>query len=432
VSRRLELPDEFIFQDGTKVLNPQDLAARLGVEPERFVEVWQRLQGGELERWLFQGGWEAMAQHIVYLRQTGKDLSSADLLSILRMGNVPQIQPSQTMEAKLILPDTPPSPTLKAFKETVLQRHGKTKPQPLGEQTTYSFETRIVERQTQTLRSFWEEETHRNRVEEEETRKLQEVETGARQRVAAAKSEAANILQQAREGRESAWNNLLKASLTPPQENGRPLQTAGIPKEMLAGAANQVREKVKQIESLVAKLQRVRESNTTRKAVLGFVTLLLLFIGMGAYFTMNPRTSVSPPTRYEPHKSKGQAPSSPPASQPMQKSMNSFAVGRQWAIDWQSMFRYQGVMQIQQQLKPNQFLARITVNFVNKNKKITVSMDGLLTINGKNVVIKCSNASESWWDTDDFYMEWHDDTLIGYNIDKKGRRGKAVFRLVSY
>ena len=68
--------------------------------------------------------------------------------------------------------------------------------------------------------------------------------------------------------------------------------------------------------------------------------------------------------------------------------------------------------------------------FNNKNKQITVSMDGLLTIQGKDVVINCSNASESWWDTDDFYLEWHNDTMTGYNIDKKGRRGNAVFRFV--
>ena len=68
--------------------------------------------------------------------------------------------------------------------------------------------------------------------------------------------------------------------------------------------------------------------------------------------------------------------------------------------------------------------------FGNNNKEITVSMDGRLTINGKDVVINCSNASKSWWDTDDFYLNWSNDTMTGYNIDKKGRRGNAVFRFV--
>jgi hypothetical protein len=116
----------------------------------------------------------------------------------------------------------------------------------------------------------------------------------------------------------------------------------------------------------------------------------------------------------------------PPAPDPLSR----FQAGRQWAIDWQSQFHYRGVMQIRQQLGPDRYLARITISFSNKNKEVTVSMDGLLTIRGKDVVISCSNASESWWDTDDFHLEWHNDTMSGYNIDKKGRRGVAVFRFV--
>jgi hypothetical protein len=121
-------------------------------------------------------------------------------------------------------------------------------------------------------------------------------------------------------------------------------------------------------------------------------------------------------------------PSPPP--QPAPDPLSRFQVGRQWAIDWQSMFHYRGVMQIRQQLGADRYLARITINFTNKNKEITVAMDGLLTIRGKDVVINCSNASESWWDTDDFHLEWHNDTMTGYNLDKKGRRGVAVFRFV--
>jgi hypothetical protein len=120
----------------------------------------------------------------------------------------------------------------------------------------------------------------------------------------------------------------------------------------------------------------------------------------------------------------------PPASQPNTKLMNQFNVGRQWLIDWQSLFHYKGVMQIQRQLKPNLYLTRITISYLVKNKKITVSMDGLLTIQGKKVVINCSNPSESWWDTDDFYLEWNEDTMTGFNIDKKGRRGTARFNFV--
>jgi hypothetical protein len=126
------------------------------------------------------------------------------------------------------------------------------------------------------------------------------------------------------------------------------------------------------------------------------------------------------------------APEKPPQPPlPAPDPLNRFQVGRQWAIDWQSLFKYRGVMQIRQQLGANRYLTRITVSFLsNKNKEITVSMDGLLTIRGKDVVINCSNASESWWDTDDFYLEWNNDTMTGFNIDKKGRRGTAVFRFI--
>ena len=54
-------------------------------------------------------------------------------------------------------------------------------------------------------------------------------------------------------------------------------------------------------------------------------------------------------------------------------------------------------------------------------------MDGVITIRGKDVLINCSNPSESWWDTDDFYLERNSGTMTGYNLDKRGRRGKAVF-----
>jgi hypothetical protein len=36
----------------------------------------------------------------------------------------------------------------------------------------------------------------------------------------------------------------------------------------------------------------------------------------------------------------------------------------------------------------------------------------------------------SWWDTDDFYLELDRNTMTGYNVDIKGRRGQAVFILV--
>jgi len=121
--------------------------------------------------------------------------------------------------------------------------------------------------------------------------------------------------------------------------------------------------------------------------------------------------------------------SAPPQPPPI--ALGRFQVGMQWQINWQSKFLYQGFLQIRQQLEANQYLSRITISYLNeKNIKRTVSMDGLLTIQGKNVVIRCSNPSVSWWDTDDFYLEWNNDTMTGHNVDTKGRRGSAMFRFV--
>ena len=146
----------------------------------------------------------------------------------------------------------------------------------------------------------------------------------------------------------------------------------------------------------------------------------------------NCRSSPAPSRenlRY-PGESASLAPSHPSdnESDPMIK----FRVGNKWAVDWQSLFNYKGVMQIKQQIEPNIYLTKITISYLVQNKKITVFFDGLLTINGENVVIRCSDASVSWWNTDDFYLEWHNDTMTGYNVDKKGRRGKAVFKFVEY
>jgi RNA polymerase subunit RPABC4/transcription elongation factor Spt4 len=113
------------------------------------------------------------------------------------------------------------------------------------------------------------------------------------------------------------------------------------------------------------------------------------------------------------------------------ESQGPFQVGSEWAIDWQSKYQYQGMLRIKGQLAPDQYVARITVSFTTKkNNRKTVSMDGLVTIRGQEVIINCRNPSVSWWDTDDFYLEWQQNTMTGFNIDKKGRRGQAVFTLV--
>jgi hypothetical protein len=120
-----------------------------------------------------------------------------------------------------------------------------------------------------------------------------------------------------------------------------------------------------------------------------------------------------------------------PVASPAWESLEPFKAGRRWAIDWQSKYQYRGLMQIQGQLAPNKYLARITVSFTTKKKnRKTVWMDALVTVKGQEVVINCRNPSVSWWDPDDFYLKWENHTLTGSSVDKKGRRGNAVFTLV--
>jgi hypothetical protein len=188
--------------------------------------------------------------------------------------------------------------------------------------------------------------------------------------------------------------------------------------------------------NLVEEISEKRKSSqrgkkTSLVLVLGLSIIPITFVIVAAFFWLEkglvPKNQPILQVKVsEPFQGKN-----PSQGQPSQTSLNRFDVGRKWLIDWKSLFKYRGVMQIRQQLAANQYLAKITVSFLtNKNKQITVSMDGRLNINGAKVIINCSNASESWWDTDDFYLEWHNDTMTGYNIDKKGRRGHAVFQFV--
>ena len=86
MSRRLEFPDEFIFADGVQVRTPGELAQLLQAEPARAAEVWQRVEEGDLERWLRQGGYEALVARVAQLREGGG--SVLELVHILRRAGV--------------------------------------------------------------------------------------------------------------------------------------------------------------------------------------------------------------------------------------------------------------------------------------------------------------------------------------------------------
>jgi len=119
-----------------------------------------------------------------------------------------------------------------------------------------------------------------------------------------------------------------------------------------------------------------------------------------------------------------------PTFQPPKESLDPLGIGRHWLIEWKSQYYYQGTLEIQEELEKNQYLTKITIRYSNeKNIQRTVSFDGLLTINGNNVVIHCSNPTASWWVTDDFYLKLLNDIMEGYSVDKAGRRGYARFKL---
>jgi hypothetical protein len=119
-----------------------------------------------------------------------------------------------------------------------------------------------------------------------------------------------------------------------------------------------------------------------------------------------------------------------PSFQPNKESLDPLGIGRHWLIEWKSQYYYQGTLEIQEELEKNRYLTKITIRYSNeKNIQRTVSFDGLLTINGNNVVIHCSNPTASWWVTDDFYLKLSNDIMEGYSVDKAGRRGYARFKL---
>lgn len=189
--------------------------------------------------------------------------------------------------------------------------------------------------------------------------------------------------------------------------------------------------------------QKLRSGGTTAVVALGLISTIFMGVGFYTWQTMMPGSSqifwwtrqIAVP---QPDASKAgplpadQTPYSPKPVLPSAREMHHpFQVGSSWEIDWQSKYRYRGILEIQEELAPNQYSARITVRYrTNRNIKKTVSMDGLMTVRGQEVIINCRNPSVSWWDTDDFYLKWQDNTLIGYNVDAKGRRGRAVFTLL--
>lgn len=86
--RRLDLPKHFSFEDGVRSTSIAALLERLDSERWRWGEVWQRFEGGELERWLRQMGAMEVADAVANLREDG---AAAEALESLLRKAVPVV-----------------------------------------------------------------------------------------------------------------------------------------------------------------------------------------------------------------------------------------------------------------------------------------------------------------------------------------------------
>jgi len=176
------------------------------------------------------------------------------------------------------------------------------------------------------------------------------------------------------------------------------------------------------------------------------ILAILIFGGAGLYAWQASRTNpnATPPsaenaaaqTRLEPKPPTNQ-PSVPfPETAPLQSPPTSqihlapLQPGSKWLLEWQSLFKYRGFLYIKRQIAVDRYDGRISLKFFTKSGPRIVSMDALVVDQGKEILIRCSNADDPSWDTDDFFLERHNGIMTGYNIDKKGRRGQAKFTLV--
>jgi hypothetical protein len=297
----------------------------------------------------------------------------------------------------------------------------------------------LVEEQRKNVIAFGETELQREQSEKIEGERLAATSAAARNQARAATSEAKDYGEEAHRSQAAAYEALKQAGLSAPQPRFlEKAEEGGHSLSLLKIAVNQVNAAADQIAAGALALTETRKQVRIRLSILGIgagvlVMVLVIIHLLSAQTQRNSRVDRalyqgSRPAAATPSQSYTPAPTHS-YTPPTQSSR--FQVGREWSLDWHSQYAYRGVMRIRQHLGVNRFMTRITVNFVNeKGRQISVSMDGLLTIQGSNVVINCSNANKSWWDTDDFYLQWNNDTMTGYNIDKKGRRGNAMFRFV--
>jgi hypothetical protein len=84
MTRRLDLPEGFVFADGVCTGTPVEMAARLEAEPWRIDELRRRLVDGDVERWLVHGGWLALADRV---RVVTKGASDVDALRRVLQGD---------------------------------------------------------------------------------------------------------------------------------------------------------------------------------------------------------------------------------------------------------------------------------------------------------------------------------------------------------
>src|SRR5438874_3732287 len=163
MSRRLELPDEFVFNDGVRVRTPGELADLLEKEPDRGAEVWRRVEEGDLERWLLYGGWEALAQRVAELRQRGGEM--VQLVRALRGASTSVARRTAAERVEVRLPEAPQSAPPGEASRAASRRESMAPVHAGTESQEQAAESELPERQRQAVRAFGQAEAGREQEE---------------------------------------------------------------------------------------------------------------------------------------------------------------------------------------------------------------------------------------------------------------------------
>ncbi len=183
--RRIELPDEFVLRDGTRVLTPADLAARIEAEPHRAPEIWERLADGDLVRWLRQSGWEALAQRVERFGNQSAGEGLPAFLQILREDSRVDGAP-QPSSIQGRVPFSPAASSLRSAEGQAPRRRrppgGPSPGEAQPNRIEQHVECALLIRQVEALRAFGVAETARREAERVQNQQMESTEAALRGR----------------------------------------------------------------------------------------------------------------------------------------------------------------------------------------------------------------------------------------------------------